>query len=74
MPERYTISLLNNIWNFNCLVAIQVHQDYFLLGLENFRFENTKINLPSEDIVATQPKHNESVSTDSVPILNDSMK
>ena len=29
MP-RLTISLLNNIQNFNLLVAIQVHQDYFL--------------------------------------------
>ena len=32
-PERYKINLLNNIRNFDCLVAIQAHQDYFLLRL-----------------------------------------
>jgi len=31
--ERYTISLLNNIQNFDHFMAIQVHQVYFLLTL-----------------------------------------
>ena len=44
MPERYMIILLNNIWNFDRLLAVKVHQDYFLLRLRRIkylRYENT---------------------------------
>ena len=30
MPERHIVSLLNNIQNFDHLMAIRVYQDYFL--------------------------------------------
>ena len=40
-PERYTISLLNNIRNLDHLLAVQVLQNHFLLGYKYFRYENT---------------------------------
>ena len=40
-PERYTISLLNNIRNLDRLLAVQVLQNHFLLEYKYFRYENT---------------------------------
>jgi len=40
-PESHTVILTNDIWNFDRLVAIQVHQDYFLLHWDVYEYLGT---------------------------------
>ena len=44
IPKWYIINLLNNIWNFDGLLAVQVYQDHFLLRYEYFVYENTMMS------------------------------